>query len=791
MERRSSVHRVVFQNAFRAVAKVLRVARRAGLVAALCLAVLVLGVVCLTEVYAAFGTPGRAQATAASSTLTFTTFDVPAAGTSAFQGTFGTSINDGGDIAGIYLTTPNVNVPNLAHGFVRAASNGAITTFDAPNAGTGKNQGTFPASINTGGDIAGTYFDANNAYHGFVRVAAGTITEFDVPGAPTSTGHRGTVPLNVNTGGDITGFYVDGSDVRHGFVRAANGTITAPIDAPGAGSGGTEGTVPFGIDTAGDITGFYKDSGGTFHGFLRAANATITAINAPGAGTGPSGKVSFMGTLPVRFDAAGDIGGTYADASSVNHGFVRSAAGTITGFDVPGVGTTGMFPGTIALGMNAGGDISGIYTDTTGVRHGFLRSAGGTFTNPIDAPNASTTGMFSGTILISINTTGEMTGTFADANNVFHGFLLAPPQAPTPTVTSLNPTSGPVGTSVTITGTNFGATQGTSTVTFNGTMATPTSWSATSIVVPVPAGATTGNVVVTVGGVASNDVAFTVTPSGTFTVNGGTVLVAAGMSQMATITVTPAGGFTGQVMVSCPAPGLPPGVTCPNSPLTVTVPSGGGNGTRQLTVAVAAPAAMNATASVMPVERKVYAAGIIATRGGKGWWMLSAGTGLVAILLLLVPGKRRYRAALGLGLACALSFTLGCNGNGGGGGGGPVPTTTHIVVTSATKAAAGGTFTFTATVNGGTPTDQVQLLDNGTPTGNPVAVAGGTAMLTTAALNTVGTHSITAHYAGDATNTQASSSGALNVTVTGNTTITIQTTPAASNGSPTVSVTIN
>ena len=37
-----------------------------------------------------------------------------------------------------------------------------------------------------------------------------------------------------------------------------------------------------------------------------------------------------------------------------------------------------------------------------------------------------------------------------------------------PALTSLSPTSGPVGTSVTITGTNFGATQGTSTVKFNG-----------------------------------------------------------------------------------------------------------------------------------------------------------------------------------------------------------------------------------------------------------------------------------------------------------------------------------
>ena len=84
--------------------------------------------------------------------------------------------------------------------------------------------------------------------------------------------------------------------------------------------------------------------------------------------------------------------------------------------------------------------------------------------------------------------------------------------ATAPAITSINPTSGPVGTSVMITGTNFGTPQGTSTVKFNGTTATSiTSWSATSIVAVVPAGATTGLVVVTVSGLASNGVTFTVT----------------------------------------------------------------------------------------------------------------------------------------------------------------------------------------------------------------------------------------------------------------------------------------
>jgi hypothetical protein len=81
-----------------------------------------------------------------------------------------------------------------------------------------------------------------------------------------------------------------------------------------------------------------------------------------------------------------------------------------------------------------------------------------------------------------------------------------------PNITNLRPASGPVGTFVTLTGTNFGASQGSSTVTFNGTAANPMSWSATSIVVPVPNGATTGNLIVTVGSVGSNGVSFSVTP---------------------------------------------------------------------------------------------------------------------------------------------------------------------------------------------------------------------------------------------------------------------------------------
>jgi RHS repeat-associated protein len=84
-------------------------------------------------------------------------------------------------------------------------------------------------------------------------------------------------------------------------------------------------------------------------------------------------------------------------------------------------------------------------------------------------------------------------------------------RAQTPNISSLSPTSGMVGLTVTISGSNFGSSQGSGSVSFNATAATVTSWSSGSIQVTVPSGATTGNVVVNVGGTNSNGANFTVT----------------------------------------------------------------------------------------------------------------------------------------------------------------------------------------------------------------------------------------------------------------------------------------
>jgi hypothetical protein len=89
--------------------------------------------------------------------------------------------------------------------------------------------------------------------------------------------------------------------------------------------------------------------------------------------------------------------------------------------------------------------------------------------------------------------------------------------APWPTVDGVTPPSGPVGTTVTLTGSFFGNSRGTGTnaskVLFNGVPATVyTTWSDANIVCKVPKGATSGQVKVTAAGKTStSDVNFTVT----------------------------------------------------------------------------------------------------------------------------------------------------------------------------------------------------------------------------------------------------------------------------------------
>ena len=119
--------------------------------------------------------------------------------------------------------------------------------------------------------------------------------------------------------------------------------------------------------------------------------------------------------------------------------------------------------------------------------------------------------------------------------------------AQAPTITGMTPTSGAVGMAVILTGTNFGALQGSSTVSLNGTSAVVTNWSTTSLTAIVPTGATSGTFSVTVSSQTAQSSSFTVTalPSGWTDGDIGSVGVAGSASYAnGTFTVKGAGGGT-------------------------------------------------------------------------------------------------------------------------------------------------------------------------------------------------------------------------------------------------------
>lgn len=157
---------------------------------------------------------------------------------------------------------------------------------------------------------------------------------------------------------------------------------------------------------------------------------------------------------------------------------------------------------------------------------------------------------------------------------------------PRPQVSSLSPTIGVAGTQVTVTGVNFGASQGSSVVTFNGTAGTVLSWSNSIIVVSVPNGASTGNVVVTVSGLASNGQLFTIPvisninpfdgPPGILLTIAGSGFGATRGSGTAMIGNTPITVFTwtDSQIVGAVAPGTQSGnVTVQQGSLTITGPA--------------------------------------------------------------------------------------------------------------------------------------------------------------------------------------------------------------------------
>ena len=168
--------------------------------------------------------------------------------------------------------------------------------------------------------------------------------------------------------------------------------------------------------------------------------------------------------------------------------------------------------------------------------------------------------------------------------------------APLPTITSFNPTSGPVGTSVVITGTGF---TGATAVTFGGVTATSFTVNlATQITATVPTGATTGPIAVTApGGTATSATNFTVT-SGAPTITSFNP-TSGPVGTSVTITGT---NFTGATSVKFNGTNATFTVNS-NTQITATVPTGATTGRITVTNSVGTGTSSTNFTVGVPVEK--------------------------------------------------------------------------------------------------------------------------------------------------------------------------------------------
>ena len=577
-----------------------------------------------------------------------------------------------------------------------------------------------------------------------VNITHGASVPVTISVTPTTATGAVSLVSTATTGQGVDGFTLGANATVTGTTnQLTGGTYTVKAHYPGDGVVGPSDSAPVSVTVS------------------PQASLTMASIFA-----NQNGTTFVPGTYPQTAFLRADVGesptisGKFVASGTVD--FVDNATTTLA--SKVGVSTeSAAFTGPIVLSGGANSIVAKYSGDPS-----FNASNSAALTFNITPASSTTTGAGPSSVTTGQNAT--LTATVQTQ-------ALAPAAAPTGTITFKNG-STTIGAPVPVSGVAGGATGATASASLN----TIFNSAGTQTLTAVYSGDTNYS------GSTSASFTVSVTSPGSFTVGGSAVTVTAGSNQVSTITVTPTGGFTGTVNVTCPAAGLPAGVTCSPNPLAINV-TGTAAVTGALTVAVAAPST-TLTASTALAEPRLYAAGVTPSFGGRGWWMLSVGMGLAAMFLLFLPGRKKYRAALGLGLLCVLSFTLGCNGSGNGGGG-PVATTTTMTVNSAKLPSSDPTgFRFTVTIVASVGANgQVQLFDGSTALGTATTASNGSATITSAGL-APGTHAISAHYLGDS-KTLASSSGTLNITSTGTTTFVISANPAASNGLPTVNITIN
>ena len=163
---------------------------------------------------------------------------------------------------------------------------------------------------------------------------------------------------------------------------------------------GAAATRPGAINNRGQIVGEYVDQAGRSHGYLQDADGSVTTIDPPGAGA----------TVVTDVDDRGRVVGAFIDAKQTAIGaFVREPDGRFTTIAHPDAGFYGTFP----EGINNEGQIAGSYADANDRRHGFVLDNGAYTT--VDAPDAP-----GNTTVLDIDDRGRLVGA---SGLVSYGYL--------------------------------------------------------------------------------------------------------------------------------------------------------------------------------------------------------------------------------------------------------------------------------------------------------------------------------------------------------------------------------
>jgi RHS repeat-associated protein len=294
---------------------------------------------------------------------------------------------------------------------------------------------------------------------------------------------------------------------------------------------------------------------------LAGKNCTIEVQYSPttvGSAVGALTVINNAGPNPLLVPLAGTGSGTGFTLSVLPSSL--SVAPGSNGTSTISVADVGGFTGSASL------TASGL---PTGVTASFSPSGtASTSTLTLTASSSAATG----TVPVTVTgTSGTLTQT------VKINLTVAATGGP-PTITGFSPGSGPEGTLVTLSGTNFtGSGSSTPAVTLahqgGGSLAAPlSSFTATSINFVIPSGAATGDIKVAVGTQsATSTTALSITTASNFTItaapSAGNLIQ--GQSTTFAVTLNSANGFTGLSALS--VTGLPSGVTASFNPTSISV----------------------------------------------------------------------------------------------------------------------------------------------------------------------------------------------------------------------------